>query len=267
MSRLGHESFVNKGVTAMSSHAKRTDGRKAHWLSQKNINSSGTSVLTGPSTLSRVLSCRALNSVGVLIALLVFLVVVILAIVAQPTAQASNPTNGTLSLSSAPVTWKGTAIGGGAQNDLGNGVVGAEDLCQEGVTCDTYTLSISGTPADWANARKLVHVHLGWTIPTQDFDLYIHRGDLNGPVVANSGNGATNGILTSEDAELDPSSPSIGTGTFTVHVVYYAATSAEQYTGTASVANVPPPPTPGPTPTPTNEPPGTPRFYSYFAPA
>jgi len=112
-----------------------------------------------------------------------------------------------------------------------------------------------------------VHVHLGWTIPTQDFDLYIHRGDLNGPVVANSGNGATNGILTSEDAELDPSSPSIGTGTFTVHVVYYAATSAEQYTGTASVANVPPPPTPGPTPTPTNEPPGTPRFYSYFAPA
>lgn len=222
----------------MKSHAKRTDTRKAHWSSRKNRNSSGPSVLRG-STFSRILSCRALNSFGVLITLVAFLAVVILALVAQPTAQASNPTNGTLSLSSAPLTWQGTALGGGAQNDLGNGVVGSEDLCQEGVTCDTYTMTISGAPADWANARKLVHVHLGWTLPTQDFDLYIHKGDLSGPVVASSGNGATNGVLTSEDADLDPSSPSVGTGTFAVHVVYWVATAADQYSATASVTDVP----------------------------
>src|SRR5207249_4151722 len=110
-----------------------------------------------------------------------------------------------------------------------------EDLCEEGVTCDTFILTLGGTPQDWTSAGKLVHVHLGWTLPTQDFDLYIHKGDLSGPVVANSGNGATNGILTSEDADLDPASPSIGTGVFAVHVVYYAATSADQYAATASV--------------------------------
>ena len=215
---------------------------------------------------SRVISCPALNSYGALFVALGMLTFVIVALIVQPTAHASNPTAGTLNTTSTQVTWRGTATGGAAVGDPVLGFVTSEDLCIEGTNCDSFTLTIGGTPIDWANAQKLVHVHLGWTIPTQDFDLYIHRGDLNGPVVANSGNGATNGILTSEDAELDPSSPSIGTGMFTVHVVYYAATSADQYTGTASVANVPPPPTPGPTPTPTNEPPGTPRFYSYFAP-
>ena len=136
----------------------------------------------------------------------------------------------------------------------------------EGVTCDTYTLTIEGTPQDWINANKLVHVHLGWTVNAQDFDVYIHKGDLNGPVVANSGNGITNGILGREDADLDPARPSVGTGTFAVHVVYWTATAAEQYTGTVSVENVPAAPAPTPTPTPTNEPPGTPRFYSYSFP-
>ena len=181
-------------------------------------------------------------------------------------AQASNPSAGTVTLTSPPVTWRGTALAGGAQGDPLGLLVGSEDLCVEGVSCDTFTLTIGGTPADWAAAQKLVHVHLGWTIPTQDFDLYIHRGDINGPVVANSGNGATNGILGIEDAELDPSSPSIGTGTFAVHVVYWAATAAEQYTATASVSGAPPPPTPGPTPAPVTEPEGTPRFYNYLTP-
>src|SRR5207247_2295315 len=97
---------------------------------------------------------------------------------------------------------------------------------------------------------------------TQDFDLYIHKGGLSGPLVASSGNGATNGILTQEDADLDPTTPSIGTGVFAVHVVYYTATLAEQYTGTASVADVPAPPPPPPT----DEPPGTPRFSNYLTP-
>jgi hypothetical protein len=212
------------------------------------------------SLLSKLISCRALNSFGVLIALAAVLAVLTLALVTGPTVHASNPASGTLTLNSPPITWKGTALGGGAQNDLGLGVFGAEDLCQEGVTCDTYTLTISGTPADWANAKKLAHVHLGWTLPSQDFDLYIHKGDLSGPVVANSGNGATNGILTSEDADLDPSSPSVGTGTFAVHVVYWAATAADQYTATAGVTDVP---ATGTSRTSTET---APRFFNYADP-
>ena len=210
----------------MRSNVKRIDTRRAHSKSRKDSprseSSSGALIGRKKSTLSNILSCRALNSFGVLIALVLFLAVMVTLLVTEPTAHASNPSSGTLTLTSSSLTWKGTAIGGGAQNDLGLGVFGAEDLCQEGITCDTYTLTISGAPADWANAKKLVHVHLGWTIPTQDFDLYIHKGDLSGPVVANSGSGATNGVLTSEDADLDPSSPSVGTGTFAVHVVYWA---------------------------------------------
>jgi len=215
---------------------------------------------------SRVLASRPLNSYGVLAVVLCLLAAVSAALLTQPTAHASNPSTGSINLNSAAISWQGSALAGGATGDAGIGLVTSEEMCVEGVSCDTYTLAIEGTPQDWINANKLVHVHLGWTVTAQDFDVYIHKGDLNGPVVANSGNGATNGILGREDTDLDPARPSVGTGTFAVHVVYWTATAAEQYTGTVSVENVPAAPAPTPTPTPTNEPPGTPRFYSYIAP-
>ncbi len=183
-------------------------------------------------------------------------------LLAGPAGLAASPAAATLTPTSAPAIWHGTATGGATPNDAtGLGLFGSEDLCQEGINCEVFTLTVSGAPADWAAAKKLLHVHLGWTIPTQDFDLYIHKGTLAGPVVASSGNGATNGILTSEDADLDPTNPIVGTGVFAVHVVYYNATQADQYTGTASVIDVPPPPPPPPS----QEPAGTPRFYSYLA--
>jgi hypothetical protein len=218
------------------------------------------------SLFSRFMSCRALNSFGVLITLLFVLALLSIAFVALPSVHASNPNAGSIGLTSSPVTWQGTATAGGAIGDPLLGFVTSEDMCIEGTSCDTFMLTISGTPADWINAKKVVHVHLGWTIPVQDFDLYIHKGDLNGPIVADSGNGATNGILGREDTDLDPSSPSVGTGTFAVHVVYWTATAAEQYTATASVENAAALPPPGPTPTPATEPAGTPRFFNYLAP-
>ena len=191
------------------------------------------------SIASGVLSSRPLNSYGVLAVVLCFLAAVSAALLTQPTAHASNPSTGSINLNSAAISWQGSALAGGATGDAGIGLVTSEEMCVEGVSCDTYTLAIEGTPQDWINANKLVHVHLGWTVTAQDFDVYIHKGDLNGPVVANSGNGATNGILGREDADLDPARPSVGTGTFAVHVVYWSATAAEQYTGTVSVENVP----------------------------
>jgi hypothetical protein len=215
--------------------------------------------------LSRVISTRTAGSLGVLFLLLCILAAVSTAPMTSPTVQAASPNSGTITLASAPLNWQGTATAGGATGDPLLGQITSEEMCIEGTSCDTFMLTIAGTPADWINAKKLVHVHLGWTIPIQDFDVYIHRGDLNGPIVANSGNGATNGILGSEDADLDPSSPSVGTGTFAVHVVYWTATAAEQYNATASVENVPPPPPPSASPTPSTAPDGTPRFYNYQA--
>src|SRR5262245_5002571 len=218
------------------------------------------------SLTARVLSSRPLNSYGVLAVVLSLLATVSAALLTQPTVHASNPSAGSINLTSAAISGQGSALAGGATGDPAAGLITSEGMCVEGVSCDTYTLTIEGAPQDWINANKLVHVHLGWTLSAQDFDLYVHKGDLNGPVVANSGNGVTTGILTNEDADLDTSRPSVGTGTFAVHVVYWTATAAEQYTGTVSVANVPAAPPPTPTPTPTNEPLGTPRFYSYIAP-
>src|SRR6266545_895184 len=243
----------------MKRNAQKTSNRTAYRSSQKNTGKKS-------SLFSRIISSRPLNSFGVLIALVCVLAALTIALITLPTAQASSPAMGTINISSSPITWQGTATAGGAIGDPLLGLITAEDMCIEGTSCDSFTLTIGGTPSDWINANKLVHIHLGWTVPTQDFDLYVHRGDLNGPIVANSGNGATNGILTSEDADLDPSSPSVGTGTFAVHVVYWTATAADQYTATASVENVPAPPPPSGTPTPSIEPEGTPRFYNYLAP-
>ncbi|HEX8161611.1 MAG TPA: fibronectin type III domain-containing protein [Pyrinomonadaceae bacterium] len=209
------------------------------------------------------------NSFGILTAAALLLTAVFGTLFAGRTADAANPATAALTPASAPITWRGTATAGGALGDPALGAVTSEDMCVEGVSCDTFTLSVGGTPADWAAAKKIVHVHLGWTLPTTDYDLYVHKGSLGGEVVATSGQGATNptGPLTSEDADLDPANPSVGTGTFVVHVVYYTASAADQYTGTASVVTpaATPTPTPGPTPAPASSVPA-PRFVNYADP-
>jgi uncharacterized repeat protein (TIGR01451 family) len=141
--------------------------------------------------------------------------------------------------------WDGTASGGSA--------LGEAD-CVEGSTCDTYTLTVSGTSTDWKG--KFIAVDLTWLSPSNDYDLYIHKDSNSGPIVDSSGQGAT----TNEHAIIDPSSS--GTGIFTVHVVYFLVTpGVDQYHGTAAAQDkppVPPPPTPGQGP--------APRYQNYAAP-
>src|ERR1041384_1240610 len=138
-------------------------------------------------------------------------------------ARASSPAAGTINATATtPVTWTGTATGGGGLN--APLLLGGEDLCQEGLTCDTFTLTVGGTTADWSG--KLIHVKIEWLLPTTDYDLYIHKDSNSGPVVASSGRGATSPTepLTYEDTTIDPSIT--GTGVYTIHAVYYLATAA-----------------------------------------
>src|SRR5215212_9793730 len=182
-----------------------------------------------------------------------------LALPAFRSASASNPANATINpTATTPVTWTGTGTGGGALN-APLGLINGEDLCQEGLTCDTFTLNVGGTPADWAN--KLVRVKIEWLLPTTDYDLYIHKNSNSGPLVANSGRGATSPTepLTWEDTTIDPSIN--GVGVYTVRAVYYAATAADQYKGSATIDNKP---AAQPTPTPSTE--AGPRYYNYAAP-
>ena len=172
---------------------------------------------------------------------------------------ASSPSGSTLNpTATTPVTWVGTATGGGAIN-APLGLIAPEDLCQEGLTCDTFTLTIGGTAADWSG--KLIRIKIEWMLPITDFDLYIHKDSNTGPLVASSGRGATSPTdpLTWEDTTIDPAIS--GVGVYTVRAVYYAATLADQYRGSATIENKPASPPPPP---PSTE--AAPRYQNYQAP-
>ncbi|MDQ3687578.1 MAG: glycoside hydrolase [Acidobacteriota bacterium] len=135
-------------------------------------------------------------------------------------ARAAAPAAGTIGPSGPTLNWTGTAIGGASAG---------EDTCEEGVNCDTYTLNVSGTPADWTG--KVISIKIAWTNPANDYDLYVHKDSNAGPIVGQSGDGAPD---TEESTAISPSST--GTGVYTVHVVYFSVTPlVDQYQGTASV--------------------------------
>jgi hypothetical protein len=140
-------------------------------------------------------------------------------------ARAADPPGGTLGpQKGASVQWVGTAPGGVSP---GPQLSDHDGFCQEGVNCETYVLSLSGTPAEWAglSARLLVR----WNTVATDYDVYVHKGSATGPIVGDSATGPTN----FEQEDLDPSQ--VGTGVFHVHVVYFAATAADAYRGTVTV--------------------------------
>jgi hypothetical protein len=189
---------------------------------------------------------RSLKNIR-LIVLSFILALLVIALPGFYKTSASNPSAGTINATATtPVTWTGSATGGGALN--APLLIGSEDLCQEGLTCDTFTLTVGGTTADWAG--KLIHIKIEWMLPVTDYDLYIHKDSNTGPVVASSGRGATSPTdpLTLEDTTIDPSVT--GTGVYTIRTVYYAATALDQYHGSATIETKP---APQPTPTQTNE--------------
>ncbi|MEA2570351.1 MAG: hypothetical protein QOI24_2352 [Acidobacteriota bacterium] len=145
------------------------------------------------------------------------------ALVALPLAAAQPATGNIDSTTTTPITWVGTSPGGSSAQ--------AETTCVEGVNCETFTITVNGTVNDWAG--KAASVRINWLLPATDYDIYIHQGSLTGPESDHSGDGLT----TSEDALIVPSRD--GVGTFVVHVVYFAATAADQYHGTIDVVPSP----------------------------
>jgi len=128
--------------------------------------------------------------------------------------------------------------------------VNSESNCVENVTCETFTVTINGTQANWANQR--VQIQLSWTNSANEYDIYIHQGaNTNASGMgANSGalvTSAANGPgLTNQTAFIDVSQS--GTGVFTIHVASdLTPVGTDTYSGRATaVPETPAPPPPAP---------------------
>jgi hypothetical protein len=133
-------------------------------------------------------------------------------------ALASNPPSGALvppaEAGSASVSWEGGPY---------SGFVNAPEDCTE-ATCDEYSLDFAA-PADyWTNHDGEVTVEISWTLPSDDFDLYVYAPD--GTVVDKSADAAS----VSEAVTV----PRLPGGTYRVLVVPYT-TAGATYSGTATV--------------------------------
>src|SRR5260370_19488980 len=128
--------------------------------------------------------------------------------------------------------------------------VNSESNCVENVTCETFTVTVTGTNASWTNQR--VQVQLKWTNSANEYDIYIHQGaNTNATGMgANSGTlvtSATSGPgLTTQTGYIDVSQ--WGTGVFDIHVASdLRPVGTDTYSGTATAApETPAPPPPAP---------------------
>lgn len=145
---------------------------------------------------------------------------------------AASPASGSIA-STGPVlpftgNWTGTATGTGAN--------ATEPDCVEGVSCDTFRLTV--LPSAWVG--KKIDAKIQWTVPTNDYDIYIHKcpnaGSTNVDCNATPTVGEAHGSVpqTEENSAIDPNNS--GTGDYTIRVVYSAVTpAADQYQGSVSV--------------------------------
>ncbi|MGH8496069.1 MAG: post-COAP-1 domain-containing protein [Gammaproteobacteria bacterium] len=131
---------------------------------------------------------------------------------------AAAPPSGDIGPNGPTLNWAGTATGGASLN---------ESTCVEGVNCDTFTINVLGSEADWTGTQ--IAVTIAWTLPATDYDVVLHKDSNDGPIVGTAGDGAPD---TEEVVAITPSST--GVGTYTVHVVYFTAVG-DQYSGTAAV--------------------------------
>lgn len=188
-----------------------------------------------------------------LVAVAVTAVIFAMALISGPALTAvlaADPSAGTLSPAGPSVTWNGLAA------DYANPVSASEQNCQDGVNCDTFRLTLSGTPADWSG--KLVHIQIDWLSPTFDYALSVHKGTNADPSIKSSDN-PVDSPRNWEAVDIDPSVS--GVGDYSVHVIYFTTAAADRYKGTASIAAAGPTPTPPPLSTESAA-----RYFNYHAP-
>jgi hypothetical protein len=140
-------------------------------------------------------------------------------------ARGQNPASGTIhATDAAPLAWTGTHVA--------PGVVTSESDCVDGVSCETFTLTVAGTQSDWAGRR--VQILLTWQNSSNEYDIYIHQGTSSGKLVTSAIQGPG---LTSQIAFIDVAQ--WGTGVFAIHVAHDVTptSAADPYHGSASAVS------------------------------
>src|SRR5262249_28052430 len=77
----------------------------------------------------------------------------------------AQPSSGTLNPGGSQLNWVGTAVGGGSID---------ESTCVEGVNCDTFTLTLSGTLTNWSGLKARIVVSCADPSGVSDYDVYVH---------------------------------------------------------------------------------------------
>jgi hypothetical protein len=139
---------------------------------------------------------------------------------AAPVAAEPDPPSGTIGPGDPPVTWTGGNISGVSPTL-------DEASCVDSLNnCETFTLTLGA--GDYAG---VLTIEIAWS-GTSDYDLFVHEGDLNGPLVAS----ATNSAATPYDRvtiHLDPGPHA--ERIFAIHVVAIAVPPGSNYSGSASL--------------------------------
>ena len=135
-------------------------------------------------------------------------------------ASASTPSSGTLSpVNGSSATWAGSGIAGATTD---------ETTCVDGTDCDVFTVTLTGSSSNYKGL--VLAISIAHSISVNDYDLFVHKGSLTGPIVASS----TNGIPeTGEAVVIDPTVS--GTGVYTVHVVDSSVAPGDAYNGVAAI--------------------------------
>ena len=142
----------------------------------------------------------------------------------------ATPASGSLSPASGPVSWDGPGTGGTSPD--------GESTCLEGTNCDTFTLTIA--PGDYTGKR--VRFKVTWSVAVDDYDVYVHQGSNDGPIVQSSTGGAPS---AAEENTFDLNRV-VAAGIndkFTVHVVFFTVAPLDPYHGVVTLEAIPTVPT------------------------
>jgi hypothetical protein len=168
-----------------------------------------------------------------------FFVLLASSLISDDAALASSPSTGSIGVNGATVTWVGTATGpaGGLPQD-------EAVSCQEGVNCDIFTLTVTGTQSEWQSSGGRIRVLFTWSTSAIDYDMIVRKENglqagyqasgTNADAIVNTSGGSTN----IEEVVISPGD--LGPGTYYVRAFYFAGGGPqEQYNGSAAYFTVP----------------------------
>lgn len=146
---------------------------------------------------------------------------------------AASPASGTVTPGSPLLRWGGTEPATGADSATSPNETACIDTPGPTQNCDTFTLTVA--PGTYSG--KALHVSINWTLPTDEYDLYVHQNTISGALVATSIHGPNGDTTAATQNAVDLNVPAtvVTPITYAVHVINAIGPPTDQYVGTASL--------------------------------